>query len=54
MKRSIIITLLFFSANNVFGQTSNFLWAKGMGGTGDHRGYSITIDASGAILQNGM
>src|SRR5262245_6634547 len=46
--------LLLFISSTAFSQSSDFLWAKGIGGQNDELGWSVATDASGNIYCTGM
>jgi len=53
-KNTVLFVLLLFFSYSLSGQESTTMkWAKGMGGTGNERGNSITVDALGNVLTTG-
>src|SRR5688572_16739736 len=52
-KISVTVAVLFFTLP-VFSQAPDFIWAKGLGGTGSDYSISIAIDASGNTYTTGV
>lgn len=52
-KLLILIALPIFLGLNTFAQSTNFLWAKQLGGVGDDISRSCTVDAAGNVYTTG-